>query len=101
MQEVRAATTERSIPTGVAKVSDVSLKTSQERVTLAEFRLAAGAWLIQAKAIAKATGGVFDPEYPNKEAAVTTKRLFKPIANRLLRSTTLPKWSLTIHPQAR
>lgn len=30
-----------------------------------------------------------------------TKRLFRPIANRLLRSPTLPKWSLTIQPQPR
>jgi len=30
-----------------------------------------------------------------------TKRLFRPIADRLLRSLSLPKWSLTIHPQPR
>jgi len=30
-----------------------------------------------------------------------TKRLFQPIAKRLLRSPTLPKWSLTIQPQSR
>jgi len=30
-----------------------------------------------------------------------TKKLFRPIASRLLRSPTLPKWSLTIQPQPR
>jgi hypothetical protein len=30
-----------------------------------------------------------------------SKRLFQPIANRLIRSATLPKWSLTIHPRPR
>jgi hypothetical protein len=30
-----------------------------------------------------------------------TKRLFRPIAERLLRSSTLPKWSLTIPPRPR
>lgn len=30
-----------------------------------------------------------------------TKRLFRPIADRLLRSPTLPKWSLTIQPRPR
>ena len=30
-----------------------------------------------------------------------TKKLFRPIAHRLLRSPTLPKWSLTIQPQPR
>ncbi len=30
-----------------------------------------------------------------------TKRWFRPIAQRLLRSPTLPKWSLTIQPQSR
>ena len=30
-----------------------------------------------------------------------TKQLFRPIAERLLRSSTLPKWSLTIPPRPR
>jgi hypothetical protein len=30
-----------------------------------------------------------------------TPRLFRPIAARLLRSNTLPKWSLVIQPDAR
>ena len=30
-----------------------------------------------------------------------TKRLFRPIAERLLRSPSLPKWSLTIQPRPR
>src|SRR4029450_5436624 len=55
----------------VATISGAALKTSQDLVTLADFRLGAGAWIVQAKAIVKASGGTFDPEHPNLESGLS------------------------------
>ncbi len=51
----------------VAKTSGITLKTSQGNVTLAQFRLGRGGWIIQAKANIVAVGGTFGPNAPLQE----------------------------------
>jgi hypothetical protein len=53
----------------VAKVTSTAIGPDPGNV-LTEFDLAAGAWVVQAKATVAAEGGKFDPELPNFEGGI-------------------------------